>query len=881
VRILSDKAFQQSPPATQRKELQEDLQAMQKCNYIHDTVYALILRKIGFTYYNEKDFARSVQFTRSAVEVLQSNKDLPNRQKILARCYMNLETYYDCLNLVYEKNKALDDYMQLALKDTGDNTLITQLANRVDELYNNGDYIRCIHYADIADRVYHQETGLAENHYLDILTNKLNSLIALKKFDECDKILQEKKGELTRFLAYEQGNLYSLQGHIAEGKGQIDQSLDYFRKAFAINVKKKFKPGCTQTLNDIGFVYLSCLHSPTRALPYFQSALRYADSVESVNIYDNIAGVYVAQQRYDSAFHYFQKGLDQLRPGLHEQDLLAYPLAGSKDIMSYIVELLLNKADAFLASALVRQAIDLYKITDKLLDRIRAEQAEMGSQLFWRADTHRLYDRAITASYTTGNIEEAFYFFEKSRAVLLNDQLQELRRSDPDDVLKQAQAQKTAHLLEKQLDTLSPGTPAYKEVQDRLFTIRQQSNALLLDIRKRNPLHGQDSEDTSLIKIADIQKRALSDGQALLELFAGDSAIYIFTLTAHTSHLSRIAPAIYDSLGHLYMSCLADPRQLNSRFSEFTRASRQLYQLIFGGQPRLPDRIIISPDGDYFPFEPLIVNGQGQQPHYFIEDHAVSYTYSARYLLNEFGNAPTTQPAGSFLGIAPVQFAPYLHLPALTASDRSLHQLNDYFRDGDQLVDTQATLANFQHNFPRYKVLQLYTHATSTSADGYPMIYFADSALPLPELVSDSKPATTLVVLSACETGSGNLYKGEGIFSFNRGFAALGIPACVTNLWSVDNLSTYRLTELFYKHLTEGIPSDVALQKAKKDFLQQGSKEQRLPYYWAAAILVGKSAILDQTAPRQHGNKVVWIIAALFVLFMIPLAIYSRLNKPS
>ena len=53
--------------------------------------------------------------------------------------------------------------------------------------------------------------------------------------------------------------------------------------------------------------------------------------------------------------------------------------------------------------------------------------------------------------------------------------------------------------------------------------------------------------------------------------------------------------------------------------------------------------------------------------------------------------------------------------------------------------------------------------------------------------------------------------------------------------------STYRLTELFYKYLARNIPVDLALQKAKIEFMQTASRQNQLPYFWAAPILVGKS----------------------------------------
>jgi hypothetical protein len=55
----------------------------------------------------------------------------------------------------------------------------------------------------------------------------------------------------------------------------------------------------------------------------------------------------------------------------------------------------------------------------------------------------------------------------------------------------------------------------------------------------------------------------------------------------------------------------------------------------------------------------------------------------------------------------------------------------------------------------------------------------------------------------------------------------------------VDNKSTYQLTELFYKYVADGLSLDVALQKAKKEFIK--NSENKLPYHWAASILVGQS----------------------------------------
>jgi hypothetical protein len=92
------------------------------------------------------------------------------------------------------------------------------------------------------------------------------------------------------------------------------------------------------------------------------------------------------------------------------------------------------------------------------------------------------------------------------------------------------------------------------------------------------------------------------------------------------------------------------------------------------------------------------------------------------------------------------------------------------------------------------------------------------------------------------------------VFSFNRGFATVGIPSCVSNLWQASNKATYRLTELFYKYLADGLPLDIALQKAKKEFRETATvNEEKLPYYWAAPILVGKTDPIPLPAKTKWG----------------------------
>jgi CHAT domain-containing protein len=334
--------------------------------------------------------------------------------------------------------------------------------------------------------------------------------------------------------------------------------------------------------------------------------------------------------------------------------------------------------------------------------------------------------------------------------------------------------------------------------------------------------------------------------------------------------LRKINKQAYDSLANRFITYLSNRDLQNEHWETFTTTSHQLYQLLFPKDPLPAGRIIISPDGPYFPFEALLTNTQPLL--YFLQDHAVSYTYSARYLLNDFSTV-INRKARSFLGIAPVRCAAPGY-SELFGSDEALKRLSDYFPAADNFTGKAASKNNFLQQFADYRIIQLYTHAEGNKDLGEPVIYFADSLLYLSDLASSRKPATGLVVLSACETAVGKVYQGEGVFNFNRGFAALGIPAAVTSLWKARNDKTYELTALFYKYLSAGEPADVALQKAKLAFMQSGDQENGMPYLWAVPVLTGKVTPLTQ-APLFSWPM--WVATGIGVLVLLYLLVkYGR-----
>jgi CHAT domain-containing protein len=501
---------------------------------------------------------------------------------------------------------------------------------------------------------------------------------------------------------------------------------------------------------------------------------------------------------------------------------------------------------------------------------MKAGQTEIGSKLFWRNGAHRFYEFAINACFMLGNKEDAFYFFERSRAVLLNDELNEQKWMGKEDIYTQVQIKKNIQKFEDELSQVGPGNDKYAELNSEIFKAKQELAQLQQNIKFKDPLYHQFFVDSNIMTIVDVRKNLQAKDQTLLELFVGDSAVFLLTLNNEKTKLRRINYSEFVLARDKYISYLSQAELLNIDFKGFLKFSNSLYHLLFETDT-IKSRLLVSPDGIYFPFESLVTNLTLPNPKYFVEDHSITYTYSARFAAMNFIEEKK-QDVGDFFGMAPLNFPLDFRLNSLIGSDQSLENVAENFRSPIVLTGPRATRSAFLQEYDKFRIIHLYSHASDSSLRGEPVIYFADSSLYLSELAGESRPATRLVMLAACETAGGKLYNGEGVFSFNRGFAALGVPACITNLWEVDEKSTYELSESFYSYLASGFSTDIALQKAKIDFLRNAKGEKKLPFYWAAPILAGQAEqfnIKRKLTPGIVSLIIGLLLAAIITFIMI------------
>jgi CHAT domain-containing protein len=879
--------------ADQLNELLPLYDSIRGCPIKNDSVQVFLLQRLGSLCYLTNDFNGAVVYTKKSLDLLASMSPAYTNHPLRVRMYNYLNIFYDSLHRVADKMRAIDSCLQTAFATNAiDYEIIYNLLQRVNYGFDVGDYERCVTDAAMGEvlTAKYLSGGDSLSFSMNFFIWRINALLPLGNFDQAEKELQKKLSVFTSAgLLKLCGPFYNQLAHIYINQKKFDDALVVLNSSLRCNRLKNDFLGCRQTLNNIGYLYLHHLDDPRLAQHYFHEALKSktvdpseeaADLAEAANTMGNIAAAYARLKMFDSSLACFARAFSYTG-NKDENSFLQIPADEftSNPKIQYVIFLIRDKADAYVARyqtyhdrSSLDKAISIYLVADLLLERIRAGQAEVQSKLQWRKNARDIYEHAIEACFLAGDTNRAFYFFEKSRAVLLNDKITLNRTMSDDDQLRLASINHQVNLLNTQFGDSTLSLEKIATIQKTIYTLNREKD--LLSENNKN-INWKNDAALSAHILADVQNKLKKERRSLLELFSGDSSVYVFLLTGTDAKLKKVNKQMYESLSASFARSLSDYSVLNTEYTEFLNGSRQLYNLLFDGLV-LPDGpLIVSPDGRFFPFEALNTNG-GASPHYLIAVHAISYTYSARFLLQNFNDSEPHHEA-EFFGVAPVAYPSRFALANLAGSDGSLKKLSAFFDSPFNLVGAEATKNAFLANYASYNIVQLYTHASEKSSSGDPVIYFADSALYLADLIAKRSPTTRMMVLNACETGLGKLHEGEGVFSFNRAFAEVGVPSATVNLWSVDDQSSYRLCELFYKFLAKGLASDIALQKAKLEYMSAYGKERSLPFYWAAPVLSGQvmvfTAVPDFTIDYL-------VLACALILFVAAVVIFFVALRP-
>lgn len=96
-----------------------------------------------------------------------------------------------------------------------------------------------------------------------------------------------------------------------------------------------------------------------------------------------------------------------------------------------------------------------------------------------------------------------------------------------------------------------------------------------------------------------------------------------------------------------------------------------------------------------------------------------------------------------------------------------------------------------------------------------------------------------LICLSACNSGFGELQRGEGVMSLARGFMYANVPNVLMSLWAVPDKATGDIMQSFYAELKNGRPYEHALHQAKITYLRDADEHLSNPFYWASFVYMG------------------------------------------
>lgn len=653
----------------------------------------------------------------------------------------------------------------------------------------------------------------------------------------------------------------------------------FFKEAFTIqsefeaSVKSTSSNGnhSMQGASKVGLAIMLIEHAELKAYrKVYDSAIRLAIQAKEVfGLAENKEGK--ARACLNLVEYYLQTNqIESARESLREADEFMTISTTRWKIHYFVGRVFEHESKADLA-------IESYRKSEMEIRKLRSN-IDLGEfRSLFAIEKFAVYDHLIVLLVKKGlaendlkPLQEAFSYNEQARARTFFETLGNSRvgiKADADSLVVQTEQDIRSKInrLHQNIDQAEyTNSEGYQRLTEELERTQVEYDILLQRIRLNNK--GLYSLiDTSVPSITALQQDIFDDTK-VVEFWVSDLDYVVAWVIDRDEVTTRLISVSTSQLnrkmkGVRYSITLRDTQLSDSLLKE-------LYVLLFEPiESKLvgSKNLIIIPHRQlhFIPFQALI---SGER--YLVENFAISLSPSLSILAHH--NRLDDLAVESFLGMA-LGGLKIGNLSTLPGTENEIRAIQKLYKNGKFKTDQEFTETFFKNNASEYSLIHFATHGVFNPA--YPLYsYLAmnssltdDGRLTVKE-VFDLSLSCKGVVLSACETGAGELSNADELVGLSRAFLYAGAQCIVVSLWKVDDMATSYLMTRFYSYIKGGSSFAEALSRSQRDLLSgkfdedsnrdaslisrnpdkkipaNTTREQwRAPYYWAPFGVIGRN----------------------------------------
>lgn len=845
----------------------------------YDTTSSKIYKELSLINQKERKFEDALEFRLQQIDILehfQNKKSLATGYTAVGELYHSLSEHY----------KAEDYFLKglVVKKELFDHSYFENYTGLCHAYFEQGKYSLLKKYAQYAlDIAKTPEQNIDALNYFIHAHVKMGDL--KKSYELCVKMIDIAKENNLKFRL---GRAFANMGWIKMLKGKYAESIDFYKEGIQLieksdDINKNFSLSFNNT--NLSNVYMRLsrrdkkVSDAVKSFNYAEKALQKAKLYygEDYNpnmgsIYQNIASKYIKIKKDRiEALNFTQEAvkcymknsdLENVEESIAKGDLYRVNqkwrlLVAMKEKAYAYAHLYLeskDKSDLLIAEKHIRNAVDM-------IDIMRAEMSDNETKIFWRKETRSIYNVGVELSEWLGDKEKVFYYLEKSKSILLLDELNH----------KEVSALIPPALIERERELLDDYV---KSKKDSHFFFSKYT-AFVDSLGSVYPSYYKYKFDTEPPTIREIQKNLLDDSTHLVQYYVTSDSLYTLNITKNDVELLTQKKQEKSELENDIKRFLSfvnnkDSLEFQKQYVDFLELSNKLYKQLFADIKHKKANSIIVGDGliGYIPFDALVKDLSGDHPKYLIEDHFFSFASSVSILQKKKKKAK--EDFHSLLIVCPEEFSSK-ELQPLRQSKQEVKSLSRIVKS-TVLGKNDATLENFKQASSDFHVIHFSSHSGMEPESKKPWIAFQDSIISLDEIYKLHLNAS-LVTLSSCKSFDGDFQSGEGINSLARAFLFADASAVVGSLWNLNEVSGFEILEEFYKNLKSDYSKPKALRKAKLKFIKKNPYKS--PYHWASLVCIGNPEKLSVKAPL----KTQWIIPLLLLFSFLSFKFYSSFQK--